>query len=367
MGLVKRPKYSPSDWAENEDYVAPTKAWDTRPTKVQPSHGKQLEGFEPNERPPAEYLNWLLNHYSEHLKYLDGIQAKNWSHPHVISNQKWELTGLEHFPICYDTLSGLYWACGPEFGVGTTPEVYFSWNGEYWESTGHSASHDSVGMASGLSGFVCNILSNNRIQLKSFSGGPAAWANHDVATASAFKGGEYDPYEICFWFFGQGSDTHPGIWSAPENLTPITKRTLDTPGSGAGYIDFASFGDGKGVICGQWNDGAGNIPQLWYRSGDETASWTKVGSQVSIFGGFNCVGVTYDSANDIFVAFAANGAVWSSPTGAVWHMEKAANANQIWWPNCIAANGSLIMGVAQCESIDSTLMNLYYSTDIGAT
>jgi hypothetical protein len=66
----------PSDlpvWATDASYPAGADPWAETDTKTEPSGGKQAEGFEPRERPPAQYLNWWMNLAYLWLAWLDAL------------------------------------------------------------------------------------------------------------------------------------------------------------------------------------------------------------------------------------------------------------------------------------------------------
>lgn len=64
----------PSDlpvWATDTDYPAGAEIWNGAPNKVEPTGGKQAEGWEPSERPAAEELNWWQNLVYQWCAYID--------------------------------------------------------------------------------------------------------------------------------------------------------------------------------------------------------------------------------------------------------------------------------------------------------
>lgn len=58
-------------WATDANYVAPSKPWDATPTIVEPSAGKKAQGFYPDERPTAQYLQWWMNLVYLWIVYVD--------------------------------------------------------------------------------------------------------------------------------------------------------------------------------------------------------------------------------------------------------------------------------------------------------
>ena len=49
------------DWATDTNYPAGSETWSATPVKVAPSSGAQADGFTPEDRPPAQWVNWLFN------------------------------------------------------------------------------------------------------------------------------------------------------------------------------------------------------------------------------------------------------------------------------------------------------------------
>lgn len=58
-------------WATDADYPAGPDAWSATPTKVEPSTGQKEEGWDPAQRPPAQYWNWWMNLVGQWLEYVD--------------------------------------------------------------------------------------------------------------------------------------------------------------------------------------------------------------------------------------------------------------------------------------------------------
>jgi hypothetical protein len=48
-------------WSTDANYPAGAEPWSGTATKTEPSSGKQDEGWEPGEHPPAQYFNWWQN------------------------------------------------------------------------------------------------------------------------------------------------------------------------------------------------------------------------------------------------------------------------------------------------------------------
>ncbi len=69
---MARPTEQPR-WATNAIFVAIGEAWDGLANKADPGAGKKDEGFEPTERPPADFINWILNRIYLWTQYLEDI------------------------------------------------------------------------------------------------------------------------------------------------------------------------------------------------------------------------------------------------------------------------------------------------------
>lgn len=62
-------------WASDANYPAGAAGWNATATKVQPTAGQIAEGWEPSQRPPAQYVNWLLNLICQWILYLVGYNT----------------------------------------------------------------------------------------------------------------------------------------------------------------------------------------------------------------------------------------------------------------------------------------------------
>ena len=69
---MARPTEQPL-WGTDAVFAAIGKAWDGLANKTDPGAGKKAEGFEPTERPAADYLNWLFNRIYLWTQYLEDI------------------------------------------------------------------------------------------------------------------------------------------------------------------------------------------------------------------------------------------------------------------------------------------------------
>jgi hypothetical protein len=47
-------------WATDDNYPAGPAVWNGTPTKTEPSSGRKAEGWEPNQKPPAQEMNWWM-------------------------------------------------------------------------------------------------------------------------------------------------------------------------------------------------------------------------------------------------------------------------------------------------------------------
>lgn len=57
---MPKPSVSPT-WSTDATFVAPGESFDATVTKVEPTSGKKAEGWEPKEKPAAQYLNYWMN------------------------------------------------------------------------------------------------------------------------------------------------------------------------------------------------------------------------------------------------------------------------------------------------------------------
>jgi hypothetical protein len=70
-------------WATDANFPAGGNPWNGTPTKVAPTAGKQAEGWEPKEKPPAQIENWWKNLVGLWLAWLEAVAdaaaAKVWN------------------------------------------------------------------------------------------------------------------------------------------------------------------------------------------------------------------------------------------------------------------------------------------------
>lgn len=67
---VTRPTTIPS-WSTDANYPAGSDPWSATPTRVEPDAGDKAAGFDPGEKPPAQWFNWLLGVLANWVAYFD--------------------------------------------------------------------------------------------------------------------------------------------------------------------------------------------------------------------------------------------------------------------------------------------------------
>lgn len=67
---VTRPTTIPS-WSTDANYPAGSDPWSATPTRVEPDAGDKASGFDPGDKPPAQWFNWLLGVLANWVAYFD--------------------------------------------------------------------------------------------------------------------------------------------------------------------------------------------------------------------------------------------------------------------------------------------------------
>lgn len=130
---MPRPRGQVAVWSSDAEYPAGPNLWNGTPTKVAPALSKIARGWDPDEMPPAQWLNWFQNQNAAILNYLDGIEVQNWGDVFTLPNLS--------LAIAYDPVRRLFWAVG---GDGADCIVAQSFLGKKWyvdnTYTGHPVS-----------------------------------------------------------------------------------------------------------------------------------------------------------------------------------------------------------------------------------
>lgn len=110
-------------WASDTNYTnGPSPA---TPTKVAPSAGQVTEGWLPNYKPPAQWLNWFQNLLQQHVISQSGWHVRNWIGGARVPGSYVQSSNLRT-PIASmltATSGGLYVICAVN-SDGTTSRVY---------------------------------------------------------------------------------------------------------------------------------------------------------------------------------------------------------------------------------------------------
>lgn len=67
---MARPTDDPAIWSSDVNFPAGADSWNATPTKVDPGAAQVAAGHEPEDMPPAQWLNWLLNNHGQWLEYV---------------------------------------------------------------------------------------------------------------------------------------------------------------------------------------------------------------------------------------------------------------------------------------------------------
>jgi hypothetical protein len=71
-----------TSWATDDDYAAGSDPWDGTATKVEPSSGRKASGFEPNQKPTAQEMNWWMHAVYLWIAYIGDFLANLFTTAH---------------------------------------------------------------------------------------------------------------------------------------------------------------------------------------------------------------------------------------------------------------------------------------------
>lgn len=255
---MARPTDDPIVFSSDASYPAGADPWNGTPTKVEPSAGQVAAGWEPEDLPPAQWLNYILNNlgaWVEHVKAgSDGVIASNWF-------QRETITGSNGNAIAYDP-------DGEILVIGTT---------------GENTAVDEVAIWSDDGGMSWNAAATVPV-----------WAPSAPMADLIWDGSQ---------FVGVGGITGSGfeIVTSPDGDV-WTERTSGTSKAGNGVVY-----DGSGTYVAVGDDGT-------ILSSSDAITWTSRTADASYADNFE--DVTYGAG--LFVAVGVNQEIQTSPDGTTW-------------------------------------------------
>lgn len=277
-----RPANDPVDWASDDAWADPGKAWDGEPPIAVPSAGYVSQGHIPDKPIPADYANWYLHDLFARARYVDAIDVQNYPLGAACDSAGGNAPG-DLCALTWHASNRLLYVSGGTFHE-TARSSYD--DGVTWVDEYTSAGNDLTACCTRdrndsqptnlASAILINLAASTlSIATRGTSGG--AW----VATAltNGFTGSKVkpDPYQGGFWISGRDTSLFSCIWRFTDN------------GGGAGFAqaqystgvagtDFETLAVSNGrVIASAWSGAVATIYSKPSGSGAALAAVTHPG------------------------------------------------------------------------------------------
>lgn len=337
-----RPTYTdPTQWATDEDYSAPGQAWNGEPTKVDPGSARRAIGYEPSQRPPAEWINYQLRACGEWATYQDAIEVLNWERPPGTFPTSFRLMSL--LATDYAGGEGVLWAVGYHTGTNASV-IYRSYDGGYtWETAETLPGSSNTAFDADTSGSVILAVSNTTARILRMASG-AAWTAANIGSMSAFYCVTWDPYREKFWCGGYNtSQANPRVVELPTAGTLASAIVRTLTGSANSKCPKA-IACGPRAIVAVPLDEAG--PDYWTSTTGAAGTWTLRTSAPAS----TCKGIAWDAAMDRFV-WLTDEDVYVSDDGITW--TTLATGVATWYhldtdpQGCLAVRGLCMVAIRE--------------------
>jgi hypothetical protein len=360
---MSRPNDPFEIWSTDENYPAGAAAWNGTATKIAPGSGKVAEGFEPNESPPAQWVNWQLNRHAAFIAHHDLMELRNWTIPENANALLGFATVLGGSPV--SEVDGKLRVTGWDSDniVGGRNIIWSSEdNGLTWDT---AAPNNDVGVPwgdgirqsawspGGLAMLVLDDGSTPHIEataglnFRSFDG---TWGGVSVIPlGTRIRSLQWVARDEIFMATGL---THTGagmvLTLEPDAGGPIdVVKTVGTPG--AVPIQYQAHSPEVSVVTNVTGD-------VWTTDDVINNPWVSHGFKINL-----PKGLVYWEAHDIFLAIATSGKVLTSADGATW---VEVSDLSVSFTGAIAVDG----GVCVAETLDAdNVYRLRASVDAGAT
>lgn len=208
MTIAHRPPGAPRIVASDLVYADPGEAWDTLPTKVEPSAGMNLTGAVPNQPINAEHDNWRANDWTRRLAAIDLIEVQNFTEP---GDGKGTFS-----PTGSSFVAGMAWikgqssslprilACGDGESILSSIDGGYTWTTEYTPV----AAADFIDLCDRNShqtaGAIYLDAGVYKFARMSVAG---SWVNATATDATDLNAIAGDPYRDYFWVVGGTAGT----------------------------------------------------------------------------------------------------------------------------------------------------------------
>jgi len=295
------------EWATDDTFDATGKAWDGLPNKTAPAPAKQAEGFEPAERPAADYLNWWMHAAGGWARHVRNVQVANWFARPFLDSALAEIgtdLGAQRCGVFDDLDDG---GSGQLFLVGDpTTDAYYVKTRELetWDygSIDASTPPSLFGMcvAKGAVNLLVAVGDGQAIYTCPRTGA-ISWTQRLGPTSGTLRGVAYGTTSQCLVAVGDA-----GLVYSSSNGTAWTARSGP---SGTEDLKAVAFGAGLWVAVGK--NGTNNA--VVYTSPDGI-TWTS--RTVSSYSGLTHV--VYDARAARWCAIGLNTQVLTSDDGITW-------------------------------------------------
>ena len=302
-------------WATDANFNSPGDSWNGDPTKVEPSAGKKAEGWEPSERPPAEFLNWFQNLSGTYLTALQDARYTQWDTADSSGLDDGAIEEIGYVAVGINDIGLKLWLGTTKHAAGTSAIALakVTPNSSWVPVTtpipsipSLPATNRSIAFASDGDG------AGGPRWLAAFSdAGGGSYLYSDNGTTWTLIGAP--PHNIAhsvirgnnsLWVTVGDVATGNAIWTSPEGAVwtnrgdPITGALRDVAlGSVGGSPRLVACGDGGKLA----------------RS-DNGTSWTLVPSIVAT----QLDAIVFDSVNSKFIVISNEGEVFNSTDGITW-------------------------------------------------
>ncbi len=310
--------------------------WSTAGTNTDPGAAKRASGWLPDDRPPAQWFNYIHNAQGEHIHRLRQMLARNWTIVRTGTVDDDEFRGAATDDI------------GQSIVVGTPDprSVYRAVRGVgllYGSETNDSAS-----------GFSAVIWVD--------------WLDLFIATHMGVANGETSPDGVTWTNRTMNSETFAALAHNGSNLVVAVGVAGDVVSStnGTAWTDRTmavttedqlgvAYGNGLWVSVGTNGD---------IHTSPDGITWTARTSGVAE----DLYGVTYDTQNALWCVVGDNGTVLTSPNGTAW-TDRTANLefNTTIHLRAVAHDGLGIMLAGGIEDAATHRGGLALSIDGGVT
>jgi hypothetical protein len=254
--MAGRPKGIASTWATDAAWVDVGQPWNGAAPTLEPSTGKKKQGFLPNERWNARYINWELGDVSSRTEAYDFLESNFVEFSSIVFSPA--EGPLDFVRDRWSGLPALY-CVGGATKIHKSKDDGYSWVDDY--TVGGALFRRLAASRVTSIGAIYELAGAGLIALTG-SGPGGVWGSQALTASTEARALKADALNSCYWVGGRRTNI-PGLWRVNDTngTTPATVVTTYHPAASNTIIDQVAVSPTYVLASG--NETGTSLTKLW--------------------------------------------------------------------------------------------------------